>query len=141
VGEAGGGAPPPLRLGASPGGPHQDSLCPLRRGARAAREERDDLQEQLHGERVQLVQERDDLQEQLQKVLEREATAAQLERADVRQEAKAVERELAAEEWSTVALELTNMAKAAMKLIEEQRAALGERAAAVVKGEANLDIH
>jgi hypothetical protein len=90
---------------------------------------------------VQLVQERDDLQEQLQKVLEREATAAQLERADVRQEAKAVERELAAEEWSTVALELTNMAKAAMKLIEEQRAALGERAAAVVKGEANLDIH
>jgi hypothetical protein len=67
--------------------------------------------------------------------------AAQRERAAVRREAKAIERELAAEEKSRVALELTNQAKAVMKLTEEQHAALGERAAAVAKGEANLAIH
>jgi hypothetical protein len=37
VGEAGGGAPLTLQLGAPPGGPHQDSLRPLRRGAHPAR--------------------------------------------------------------------------------------------------------
>jgi hypothetical protein len=71
------------------------------------------------GERVQLAQERDYLQEQLQKVLEREAAAAQRERAAVRWEAKVVEWELAAEERSRVALELTNQAKAVMKLTKE----------------------
>jgi hypothetical protein len=52
--------------------------------------------------------------------------AALRERAAVRRETKAVERELVAEERSRVAFELTNQAKAAMKLTEEQRAALGE---------------
>jgi hypothetical protein len=70
-------------------------------------------------ERAQLKQEHDDLQEQLQKVLEREAAAAQRERAAVRWEAMVIERELAMEERSRVALELTNHAKAALKLIEE----------------------
>jgi hypothetical protein len=45
------------------------------------------------------------------------------------------------EERSRVTLELTNHAKAALKLIEEQRAALTEWEAAVVKGEANLAVH
>jgi hypothetical protein len=45
------------------------------------------------------------------------------------------------EERSRVALELTNHATAALKLIEEQRAALAEREAAMVKGEANLAAH
>jgi hypothetical protein len=49
--------------------------------------------------------------------------------------------ELAMEERSKVALELTNHAKAALKLIEEQHAALEEREAAVVKGEASLAVH
>jgi hypothetical protein len=92
VGEAGDGAPSPLQLGASPGGPHQDSLLPLCRGARP---------------------------EQLQEVLEREAAATQRERAAVRWEAMVIERELAMEERSRVALELTNHAKVALKLIEE----------------------
>jgi hypothetical protein len=59
----------------------------------------------------------------------------------IRQEAMVIERELAMEERSRVTLELTNHAKAALKLIEEQRAALGEREAAVVKGEASLAAH
>jgi hypothetical protein len=79
--------------------------------------------------------------EQLQEVLEQEATAAQRERVAVRREVMVIERELAMEERSKVALELTNHGKATLELIEEQRAALAEREAAVVKGEASLAVH
>jgi hypothetical protein len=100
------------------------------------------------GECVQLVQERDDLQEQLQKVLEREAAAAQWERAAVQREVKAIEWELAAEKKMSAAegrtkivLELTNHTKVVMELIKMQQAALAEREAAVVEGETNLTVH
>jgi hypothetical protein len=59
----------------------------------------------------------------------------------VRREARLIEQELAMEERSRVALELTNHAKAALKLIEEQHAALEEQEAAMVKGEASLAVH
>jgi hypothetical protein len=54
---------------------------------------------------------------------------------------KAVERELAAEERSRVALELTNHTKTALELIKEEQAALAVWEAAVVEGEANLATH
>jgi DNA repair ATPase RecN len=66
---------------------------------------------------------------------------ARRERAAVRKEAELIERELGMEERSRVALERTNHAKAALKLIEEQHAALAKWEAAVVKGEANLTVH
>jgi hypothetical protein len=67
--------------------------------------------------------------------------AAQRESAAVRWEAKALERELAVEERSRVALELTNYTKMALELIKEEQAALAVREAAVVEGEANLAAH
>jgi hypothetical protein len=52
-----------------------------------------------------------------------------------------IEQELAMEERTKVALDLTKHAKATLRLIEEQRAALEEREAAMAKEEASLAVH
>jgi hypothetical protein len=85
------------------------------------------------GERAELVLERELLQEHLQKALDREAVAAQRERAAARREKHATERELLAEMWvnaaadrEKIALELANQAKVVVEVTKEQETALAE---------------
>jgi hypothetical protein len=62
----------------------------------------------------------------LQRALEREAAAARREKAAAWWEKVVIERELVMEERTKATLDLTNHTKAALKLIEEQCAALQE---------------
>jgi hypothetical protein len=75
-------------------------------------------------ERAQLEQERDVLHEKMRSTLDREAAVAQREKAVILQEKAAIERELAVEEKAKAAHDVINHARAAAKLIEEQRAIL-----------------
>jgi hypothetical protein len=60
----------------------------------------------------------------MRRTLDREAAVAQRERAVVQREKVAIERELVMEEWVKATRDVINHAKAAVKLIEEQRANL-----------------
>jgi chromosome segregation ATPase len=96
-------------------------------------------------ERAKLVLERELLQEQLQQALNREAAAAQRERAAVRREADALERELLAEtrvqaaaEREKISLELAEQAKKVVEKTAAQEATLAELTAAAAKREEEL---
>jgi hypothetical protein len=96
-------------------------------------------------ERAKLVLERELLQEQLQQALNREAAAAQWERATVRREADALRREIAAEEKvqavaerERISLELAEQAKRLVEVNAVQEATRAELAAAAAKRKEEL---
>jgi hypothetical protein len=60
----------------------------------------------------------------MRRTLDREAVVARREKAAAQREKVMIEQELAIEERTKAALDLTNHAKAMLKLIEEQRATL-----------------
>jgi hypothetical protein len=89
-------------------------------------------------ERAQLEQERDVLHEKVRRTLDQDTAIAQQEKAVIRWEKVAIERELEVEEKAKAARDVINHAKATAKLIEEQRAGLQEQELAVVKERASL---
>jgi hypothetical protein len=72
------------------------------------------------------------------RTLDREAAVAQREKAVVRREKAAIERELEMEKKMMATRDVINHAKAAAKMIDEQRADLQEQELAVVKERASL---
>jgi hypothetical protein len=89
-------------------------------------------------EQAQLEQEHDDMQEQMRRTLNREAAIARQEKAAAQWEKVLIKRELMMEERSKATRDMVNHAKAALKLIEEQRADLEERELAVAKEKSSL---